>query len=643
MPHGCFFYSTPSSTTSSTSDLSTAYRRRRRRQYHKISLENHKINSLTSIWTGSNWTLPVKKTMLFNYLLVFLIIPSAYGLFPPFLTNPRPLSDLLFALDNPTGCGEVMPAYALLHTAVQLRYPRLSDLAQFFANHPTSFDAKLITNCTFSREPPIPIYENTMRSASPSPAYGLQYTCSERGTLPGQWIPTIVFPSHDPKNANQKAYLTLRLNFEIDLCQPVHCNTKCSWTVHYGLRVLAKQCCDDNSTLCRTDIEHGAFFATRRHMLLLFNALCAISCIFLIPVVWRERRRQHEARGWALMELFLLGASILYSILLLDWLSPPEMGCCIAVWLRQIGFSIFYGSIVLKIYRNLQEYRVRKAQHVSVREKDMVKYLAAMLALTVTGLMAWTVGSWGDPELWRTAWPQCLMQGWHFIWHGYEVLFLLYGMRLCYKARNSDWLERWQFTVAVCLEAVITCVANIIRYWMRNSGHSDTLFTVSFVQLQLTVSVNIVIIIAPKFYLKVSGESTRRSMTLGGHSGRAHPSLAKLRDNILNGTIDFAEVPIVDMNPEDIRAELKRVYTQLRMYKLKNLYQDNPHISKKRGGKKWSDKTGKTRRISIPNCSPQNKRIEEDEKSDLTVESSPHNVYLSTYKLQLEPNHSVRV
>ncbi|PIO60324.1 hypothetical protein TELCIR_18182, partial [Teladorsagia circumcincta] len=190
--------------------------------------------------------------------------------------------------------------------------------------------------------------------------------------------------------------------------------------------------------------------------------------------------------------------------LLIDWFAPPEAGCCVAVWLRQIGFSTFYGSIVLKIYRNLQEYRVRKAQHVSVREKDMVKYLVGMLALTITGLMAWTVGSWGDPALWKTAWPQCRMQGWH-----------------------------------------------------------------------------------------VSGESTRRAMTLGGHSGRAHPSLAKLRDNILNGTIDFAEVPIADMNPEDIRAELKRVYTQLRMYKLKNLYQDNPHISKKRGGKKWSDKTGK--------------------------------------------------
>lgn len=104
------------------------------------------------------------------------------------------------------------------------------------------------------------------------------------------------------------------------------------------------------------------------------------------------------------------------------------------------------------------------------------------------------------------------------------------------------------------------------RYSIRYSGNSDTLFTVTFVQLQLTVSVNLVIIIAPKFYvranlediveetnLQVTGDNSRRSLALGGQTGRAHPSLAKLRDNILNGTLDFAEVPIHDMNPEDIR------------------------------------------------------------------------------------------
>ena len=37
-------------------------------------------------------------------------------------------------------------------------------------------------------------------------------------------------------------------------------------------------------------------------------------------------------------------------------------------------------------------------------------------------------------------------------------------------------------------------------------------------------------------------------MSGAGNSGRAHPSLAKLRDNLINGTIDFAEVPIIDMS-----------------------------------------------------------------------------------------------
>lgn len=55
------------------------------------------------------------------------------------------------------------------------------------------------------------------------------------------------------------------------------------------------------------------------------------------------------------------------------------------------------------------------------------------------------------------------------------------------------------------------------------------------------------------------------------------------------------------------QAELKRVYTQLRMYKLKNIYQDNPHISKRKGGKKSSDKEKLKRRLSIPPASPQAK------------------------------------
>jgi len=47
---------------------------------------------------------------------------------------------------------------------------------------------------------------------------------------------------------------------------------------------------------------------------------------------------------------------------------------------------------------------------------------------------------------------------------------------------------------------------------------------------------------------------------VGNSHGRAHPSLAKLRDNLINGTIDFQEVPIVDMNPEDIRVSIWHMF-----------------------------------------------------------------------------------
>uniref|UniRef100_A0A915ECF5 G-protein coupled receptors family 3 profile domain-containing protein n=1 Tax=Ditylenchus dipsaci TaxID=166011 RepID=A0A915ECF5_9BILA len=465
-----------------------------------------------------------------------------------------------------------------------------------------------------------------------------------------QWVPIAVYPTKITNSFLQVPLSEGRL----DACglAASTCSSKCSYTVHSQLKIFARSCsgCDHTPLarrFCREDLRafHRIFYV--------ISALFAMGSLLMIVLVIRERhRQQQEARwvGWALMEPFFLGAALLYVIPLLDWYSSEEErnSCCMAAWLRSLGFTFFYGSVLLKVYRNLQEYRVRKAYHVIVREHDLVKILVLGLLFTFTALFVWTISSSKDTELWESAWPQCPMGTFEKIWAGCELIILLYGMRLCYKARSSSWVERWQFTVAVCLEATVTLTVNLIRYSLDNTGSNDALLIATVIQLHLTVSVNIAAIITPKFL--VSSESSRRTLTIAGagNSGRAHPSLAKLRDNLINGTIDFAEIPIIDMNPEDIRAELKRVYTQLRMYKLKNLYQDNPHISKRKGGgKKINDKTGKNRRISIPptSSSPKVRRVdEEDEKSDLTVESAPHNIYLSTNKIQIEANdQSVRV
>lgn len=50
--------------------------------------------------------------------------------------------------------------------------------------------------------------------------------------------------------------------------------------------------------------------------------------------------------------------------------------------------------------------------------------------------------------------------------------------------------------------------------------------------------------------------------------------------------MDVGEVTLADMSPDDIRAELKRLYLQLELFKSRTIIKDNPHISKRRGGRK---------------------------------------------------------
>lgn len=74
------------------------------------------------------------------------------------------------------------------------------------------------------------------------------------------------------------------------------------------MRVYARTCCTNDTSLCRNVAEQDG------DILVVLNGLCSTICILLISVVIRERRRHHEAHGWALMEMFLLGAATLYAI-----------------------------------------------------------------------------------------------------------------------------------------------------------------------------------------------------------------------------------------------------------------------------------------------------------------------------------------
>jgi cbb3-type cytochrome oxidase subunit 3 len=137
-----------------------------------------------------------------------------------------------------------------------------------------------------------------------SPALALHLKCESDGT--SAWVPFATYPTAVPN-----AFLQLELpQLQLNACPLSQCDSsKCAWTMHGSIRVFARTCCSDDTKVCRSQMT------TLRNMCYVISVLFALCSIAIIPMVFRERRRQQqEARGWALMELFFTGATLLYLI-----------------------------------------------------------------------------------------------------------------------------------------------------------------------------------------------------------------------------------------------------------------------------------------------------------------------------------------
>ena len=85
-----------------------------------------------------------------------------------------------------------------------------------------------------------------------------------------------------------------------------------------------------------------------------------------------------------------LGLEFFVTQIILRYFGSTPMICLIEPWLRELGFGFFYGSVIIKLYRILAEFQTRKAHRVCVRDKDLLKYLAAIIFVIVGYLSAWT-------------------------------------------------------------------------------------------------------------------------------------------------------------------------------------------------------------------------------------------------------------
>ncbi|KAF6214717.1 hypothetical protein GE061_009460 [Apolygus lucorum] len=370
--------------------------------------------------------------------------------------------------------------------------------------------------------------------------------------------------------------------------------------------------------------------------------LCTIVCGI---VIFKRRKCKPVAAGmWTILETLLLGILILYASMVPLSFEPSMETCILMRWIRELGFIICYGAIILKLYRILMEFRTRKAHRWVVKDKDLLKYLCGMVAVMFAYLAAWTatninfaeegfsivaVGVTDSGEFFQI----CKPLWWDYITQAGEVVFLLFGLHLGLAARNAtlQYLELRYLLGAVSVEALVSSCYYMTQATMWSSLHPNMAYLVAFIRCHSTSTIVLLLIFTPIILYK--GKPVRDSR----HPLTHEPSDAcKPVDGQYLPELDVAEVNLAEMNPEEIRAELKRLYTQLEVLRNKSICHNNPHISKRRGGRKVAH-----RRFSLQKKGSREKALQQQKQKQAAKQQNSDTTEANEQEVSRTPEDSV--
>ncbi|KAI9516753.1 hypothetical protein NQZ68_013811, partial [Dissostichus eleginoides] len=318
------------------------------------------------------------------------------------------------------------------------------------------------------------------------------------------------------------------------------------------------------------------------------------------------------------------------------YFQPSVFRCILLRWVRLLGFATVYGTLTLKLYRVLKVFLSRTAQRIPYMTSWRVLRLLGIILLIVCWfLVAWTSAVCQNPDRKLALidvgytpdglqFSMCLLDRWDYMMAVAEFLFLLWAVYLCYAVRTvpSAFHEPRYMAIAVHNELVLTAIFYVIRFTLAPELHPDWMLLLFFTHTHLTVTVTLGLLLIPKFLFAgthmrddIASEAYEDELDMG-RSG-----------SYLNSSITSAWSEH-SLDPEDIRTpdemghlssingcgvrscdshwekrtneELKKLYSQLEIYKRKKMLANNPHLQKKRSSKKGLGRSLMRRITEIP-------------------------------------------
>lgn len=332
-----------------------------------------------------------------------------------------------------------------------------------------------------------------------------------------------------------------------------------------------------------------------RFTILFVQIVFIIITLFLSIVIFYSRQNKIIKHSmWILLELMLFGAFLLYFTLVIQYFEPTPNICIAIPWFRELGFTIVYGILNLRLYKILIEFQSRKAHCVQLKDKDILRILLVIITCVFGYLIAWTLGdldyaSEGFSLITNTSlkgyiqYPICKVKWWDYFIEIGEFLFICVGFYLLYCTRTapSEFNERKFISLVIYFEGFVSTFLNIIKHSIHNSIHPDTIYLLYFIRCHTTVTTMLLFIFITKLCIlfRSSSDDNHRSTRLQIENNLLTHETAKATNH---GEFAVEDLNLIDMEPDEIRSELKRLYTQIHVFKVKSAKSNNPHIQKKK-------------------------------------------------------------
>ncbi|KAJ2953854.1 hypothetical protein O0L34_g1485 [Tuta absoluta] len=311
-----------------------------------------------------------------------------------------------------------------------------------------------------------------------------------------------------------------------------------------------------DAAACLADVYRAALLAA--------NLAGMLLCVVIGLIIFKKRKSKAVAMGmWTVLEVVLVGALLMYGSAASQYLSSSKWRCIAGAWLRELGFVACYGSVVLRLWVLLAEFRTRKAHRWTPRDSEVLRVVGAMVSGAACYLAAFTATAACEEGA-----EGCARAAWHHVTAGAEMLLLFAGLRIAWAARNANvpFQERGWLASALCCEVFCGIAWRMAAIAGAAPERSPLAATA---RAHLSSGAALACVLAPRLW------HGYRARSLAQEVSRRGPAEGF-------GGIEGEEEP----TSEEVRAELKRLYVQLEILRNKTLRRDNPHISKRRGGRK---------------------------------------------------------